>query len=374
MSKDYLPIHIICFGERAKLETPYRCIESKLFPAITIGNSLCSQVRATGKMYACKKLEKKRIKKRKGEAMVLIEKQILEKINSRFVGGTAYAYETKDALCLVLTIMNGGDLKFTSTIWAANPDWMWLGLGFTRRKDCKPENILLDGRRSRTDLGFRLTVDIPEGESVRGRVGTVRLHGARKEKVKREEVDRRVKSDQEKYSIKFSEDAIVPQLLAKSPPQRLGGKAGRHGAALIKQNPFFQPHINWRRLQAGMIDSPLYQTNVRFEYVVDQQPIGKLLFGLWCELKAPRYHRCLKFLDAAKRYEVETDEQRLELANAIRKEFMVGAEGEEGVCLPELGLAQSGCDKLTNGHKDLFASCVQAVKACLAGEPFRGVH
>lgn len=91
------------------------------------------QVRATGKMYACKKLEKKRIKKRKGEAMALNEKQILEKVNSRFVvsaaprgagrlggagadGGAqvslAYAYETKDALCLVLTIMNGGDLKF----------------------------------------------------------------------------------------------------------------------------------------------------------------------------------------------------------------------------------------------------------------------
>lgn len=58
-------------------------------------------------MYACKKLEKKRIKKRKGESMVLIEKQILQKINSRFVVNLAYAYETKDALCLVLTIMNG---------------------------------------------------------------------------------------------------------------------------------------------------------------------------------------------------------------------------------------------------------------------------
>jgi hypothetical protein len=65
------------------------------------------QVRATGKMYACKKLEKKRIKKRKGESMVLIEKQILQKIVSRFVVNLAYAYETKDALCLVLTIMNG---------------------------------------------------------------------------------------------------------------------------------------------------------------------------------------------------------------------------------------------------------------------------
>lgn len=43
------------------------------------------QVRATGKMYACKRLEKKRIKKRKGESMALNEKQILEKVNSQFV-------------------------------------------------------------------------------------------------------------------------------------------------------------------------------------------------------------------------------------------------------------------------------------------------
>nr|CAA75791.1 G-protein coupled receptor kinase 6-D [Mus musculus]CAA76977.1 G-protein coupled receptor kinase 6-D [Mus musculus] len=47
------------------------------------GEVCACQVRATGKMYACKKLEKKRIKKRKGEAMALNEKQILEKVNSR---------------------------------------------------------------------------------------------------------------------------------------------------------------------------------------------------------------------------------------------------------------------------------------------------
>ena len=40
-------------------------------------------------------------------------------------------------------------------------------------RDCKPENILLDskGHVRISDLG--LAVEIPEGEAVRGRVGTV---------------------------------------------------------------------------------------------------------------------------------------------------------------------------------------------------------
>lgn len=54
-------------------------------------NQVCAcQVRATGKMYACKKLEKKRVKKRKGEAMALNEKRILEKVNSSFVVSTTF--------------------------------------------------------------------------------------------------------------------------------------------------------------------------------------------------------------------------------------------------------------------------------------------
>ena len=36
-------------------------------------------------MYAMKKLEKKRIKKRKGEGMALNEKQLLERIDCRFI-------------------------------------------------------------------------------------------------------------------------------------------------------------------------------------------------------------------------------------------------------------------------------------------------
>ncbi|XP_049779043.1 G protein-coupled receptor kinase 2 [Schistocerca cancellata] len=270
------------------------------------GEVCACQVRATGKMYACKKLEKKRIKKRKGEAMVLTEKQILQKINSKFVVSLAYAYETKDALCLVLTIMNGGDLKFHIYNMGGEPGFdihrarfyaaeVLCGLEHLHAqgivyRDCKPENILLDdhGHVRISDLG--LAVEIPEGEMVRGRVGTVgymapevidnerytfspdwfsfgcliyeMIEGqapfrARKEKVKREEVDRRVKEDQEKYSHKFSEEAksLCQRLLKKSPKARLGCHNGRMGALEVKQHEFFRC-LNWKRLEAGVYEPP----------------------------------------------------------------------------------------------------------------------
>ena len=270
------------------------------------GEVCACQVRATGKMYACKKLEKKRIKKRKGEAMVLIEKQILQRINSKFVVSLAYAYETKDALCLVLTIMNGGDLKFHIYNMGGEPGFdlnrsrfyaaeVLCGLQHLHAqgivyRDCKPENILLDdtGHVRISDLG--LAVEIPEGDMVRGRVGTVgymapevidndkytfspdwfsfgcliyeMIEGqapfrARKEKVKREEVDRRVKDDTEKYSHKFSDEAmsLCQQLLKKSPKTRLGCQCGRQGAREVKHHEFFTC-LNWKRLEAGMCDPP----------------------------------------------------------------------------------------------------------------------
>ncbi|XP_067656914.1 G protein-coupled receptor kinase 5-like [Haliotis asinina] len=267
------------------------------------GEVCACQVRATGKMYACKKLEKKRIKKRKGEPMALNEKQILQKINSRFVVSLAYAFETKEALCLVLTIMNGGDLKFHIHNMG-NPGfpeeraWFYAaeitcGLADLHKenivyRDLKPENILLDdyGHVRISDLG--LAVEIPAGELIRGRVGTVgymapevvknerytmspdwwglgciiyeMIEGkapfrARKEKVKRDEVDRRVKEDTETYSSKFSEDcqAVCQALLQKNPTCRLG--CSSEGAAEVKAHPFFK-NINFRRLEAGMCEPP----------------------------------------------------------------------------------------------------------------------
>ncbi|XP_059820946.1 G protein-coupled receptor kinase 5-like isoform X1 [Hypanus sabinus] len=279
------------------------------------GEVCACQVRATGKMYACKKMEKKRIKKRKGETMALNEKQILEKVNSRFVVSLAYAYETKDALCLVLTIMNGGDLKF-HIYSMGNPGFeeervifyaaeICCGLDHLHQegivyRDLKPENILLDdnGHIRLSDLG--LAVTIPQGEKIRGRVGTVGYMApevinneqytvgpdwwglgcliyemtaghspfrARKERVKREEVEKRVQQQEEEYSDKFTEDAkrICRMLLTKDPKQRLGCKA--EGASEVKEHSFFKS-INFKRLEAGMLE-PSFVPDPRAVYCKD---------------------------------------------------------------------------------------------------------
>ncbi|KAK1175490.1 G protein-coupled receptor kinase 4-like isoform X1 [Acipenser oxyrinchus oxyrinchus] len=272
------------------------------------GEVCACQVRATGKMYACKKLEKKRVKKRKGEGMALNEKRILEKVNSSFVVSLAYAYETKDALCLVLTIMNGGDLKF-HIYSMGNPGFdeeraifyaaeICCGLEDLHRErivyryytpHCESGfEFLLNptGHIRISDLG--LAVQIPEGETIRGRVGTVgymapevilnesytfssdwwglgclvfeMIQGQcpfrrRKERVKREEVDRRVREDQEEYSDKFSEEAksICRMLLNKDPKVRLGCQG--QGATEVKQHPIFKS-FHFKRLEANMLDPP----------------------------------------------------------------------------------------------------------------------
>uniref|UniRef100_A0A672I6U7 G protein-coupled receptor kinase n=1 Tax=Salarias fasciatus TaxID=181472 RepID=A0A672I6U7_SALFA len=274
------------------------------------GEVCACQVRSSGKMYACKKLEKKRIKKRGGgggggggEAMVLNEKLILEKLNSRFVVSLAYAYETRDALCLVLTLMNGGDLKFhiyhmgepgldqdRAVFYSAQ---ICCGLEDLHReriayRDLKPENILLDdhGHIRISDLG--LAVHIPEGQTIKGRVGTVgymapevvrnqryalapdwwglgcllfeMLEGRapfqqRKRRMRREEVERLVLEAEEEYSAKFSRDArsLCRKLLAKDPSERLGCQGG--GASEVKGHPMFSS-INFTRLEAGMLQPP----------------------------------------------------------------------------------------------------------------------
>ncbi|XP_060931697.1 G protein-coupled receptor kinase 5-like [Limanda limanda] len=283
------------------------------------GEVWACQVRSTGMMYACKKLEKTHVKKRRGEAMALNEKRILEGLVSRFVVNLAYAYETKHALCMVLTMMSGGDLRYhiynigvpglerdRVCFYAAE---VCCGLMHLHQKsilyrDMKPENILLDdnGHIRISDLG--LAVRLSEGSLVRGRVGTLGYMApevighdhygmsadwwglgcliyemtsglppfrARGENLGTSEMERRIQTQQEEYNVKFGREVkeFCSSLLTKDPRQRLGcqGSKGEE----VRSHSFFQ-NINFRMLEAGLVQPP-FTPDPRQVYCSDVQDI-----------------------------------------------------------------------------------------------------
>ncbi|XP_061603705.1 G protein-coupled receptor kinase 5 isoform X1 [Phyllopteryx taeniolatus] len=283
------------------------------------GEVCACQVRATGMMYACKKLEKTHVKKRRGEDMALNEKEILEIVDSRFVVNLAYAYETKRDLCLVLTMMSGGDLKFhIYNMGAAGLDAhrvrfyaaeVCCGLVHLHHKsiiyrDLKPENILLDehGHIRISDLG--LAIRLTKSGVVQGRVGTLgymapevigreyygvsadwwglgcliyemtaghpllRMKG---EHPKKDEMEDRIQTKQEEYGERFQPCArdICSQLLVKDPNKRLGCQTS--GGRDVQAHPFFRD-INFRMLEAGLVEPP-FKPDPRLVYCSDVQDI-----------------------------------------------------------------------------------------------------
>ncbi|KAI5718718.1 hypothetical protein M8J77_025778 [Diaphorina citri] len=127
----------------------------------------------TGKMYAMKCLDKKRIKMKQGETLALNERIMLSLVSTGvdcpFIVCMTYAFHTPDKLCFILDLMNGGDLHYhLSQHGVFNEDEMRfyaaeviLGLEHMHRRyivyrDLKPANILLDehGHVRISDLGL----------------------------------------------------------------------------------------------------------------------------------------------------------------------------------------------------------------------------
>ncbi|KAM9306201.1 G protein-coupled receptor kinase 5 isoform 2-T3 [Pholidichthys leucotaenia] len=285
------------------------------------GEVWACQVRATGMMYACKKLEKTHVKKWKAEAMALNEKQILEELDSRFVVNLAYAYETKHSLCMVLTMMSGGDLKYhiynmgepglkkgRVQFYAAEVccGLIHLHQNSILYRDLKPENILLDdkGHIRISDLG--LAVKLSEGKLVRGRVGTLgymapevigrERYGtnadwwglgcliyemtagqppfrARGERPNPAVMEKRIQTEKEVYNDKFGKRArnLCTLLLAKDPKRRLGCQD--RGGKEVKSHPFFKK-INFRMLEAGLAEAP-FVPDPRLVYCSDVNDIDE---------------------------------------------------------------------------------------------------
>jgi len=127
----------------------------------------------SGKLYAMKVMNKKRIKIKKSEQLILNERHALSVVDSPFVVNLKYSFHSKDDVFLILDLMTGGDLSFhlqqrgrfpkkEGMYYAAR---IMLGLQALHDRnyvyrDLKPENCLLgeDGRVKLTDLGLATKV------------------------------------------------------------------------------------------------------------------------------------------------------------------------------------------------------------------------
>ncbi|KAG7467030.1 hypothetical protein MATL_G00148900 [Megalops atlanticus] len=287
------------------------------------GEVSACQMKATGKLYACKKLNKKRLKKRKGYEGAMVEKRILARVHSRFIVSLAYAFQTKTDLCLVMTIMNGGDLRYhIYNVDENNPGFeepracyytaqIINGLEHLHQKriiyrDLKPENVLLDneGNVRISDLG--LAVELNDDQfKTKGYAGTpgfmapellkgeeydysvdyftlgvtlyemVAAKGpfrTRGEKVEPKELKMRIINDPVTYTEKFSEvtKSFCEGLLEKEVDKRLGFKNGNCDE--LRAHPFFS-NVNWRKLEAGILPPP-FVPDSRTVYAKDLDDVG----------------------------------------------------------------------------------------------------
>lgn len=137
----------------------------------------------SGKLYAMKIQNKKRIKIKKAEQLTLNEQKCLADVNSPFVVNLKYSFQSPMDVFLILDLMTGGDLsfhlsqrrRFTPAQCQYYAARIMLGLqalhdrGYVYR-DLKPENCLLGecGRVKLTDLGLAVKVK----GSLRGAAGT----------------------------------------------------------------------------------------------------------------------------------------------------------------------------------------------------------
>lgn len=138
----------------------------------------------SGKIYAMKVLEKGRVQSKRQLARMLGERNILMKVQSPFIVGLHYAFQTTDKVYLVLDFVGGGDLfhhlrmqkKFPQEcvkFWAAE---IVCALDVLHAKsivyrDLKPENILLepDGHIVLVDFGLAKQMQNSSVQGVEGR-------------------------------------------------------------------------------------------------------------------------------------------------------------------------------------------------------------
>uniref|UniRef100_A0AAQ5ZA16 G protein-coupled receptor kinase n=1 Tax=Amphiprion ocellaris TaxID=80972 RepID=A0AAQ5ZA16_AMPOC len=237
----------------------------------------------TGKMYAMKCLDKKRIKMKQGETLALNERIMLSLVSTGdcpFIVCMTYAFHTPDKLCFILDLMNGGDLHYHLSqhgvfsekemrFYAAE---IILGLEhmhnrFVVYRDLKPANILLDehGHVRISDLGLALHLSLLIsicGDFISLEAGgggfKYYLHSPfRQHKTKdKHEIDRMTLTMNVELPDSFTAELkdLLEGLLQRDVSKRLGCQ-GR-GAPEVKEHQFFKG-IDWQQVYLQKYSPPL---------------------------------------------------------------------------------------------------------------------
>ncbi|XP_023288829.1 G protein-coupled receptor kinase 1 isoform X4 [Orussus abietinus] len=259
----------------------------------------------TGKMYAMKCLDKKRIKMKQGETLALNERIMLSLVSTGvdcpFIVCMTYAFHTPDKLCFILDLMNGGDLHYHLSQHGVfnEPEMKFyaaeviLGLEHMHRRcivyrDLKPANILLDehGHVRISDLGLACDFSKKKPHASVGTHGymapevlskgtaydssadwfsfgcmlykLLKGHSPfRQHKTKdKHEIDRMTLTMNVELPESFSKElqSLLEGLLQRDINNRLGCRG--HGADELKEHPFFSG-IDWQQVYLQKYTPPL---------------------------------------------------------------------------------------------------------------------
>eukprot|EP00484_Ammonia_sp_Unknown_P018451 CAMPEP_0197040342 /NCGR_PEP_ID=MMETSP1384-20130603/17069_1 /TAXON_ID=29189 /ORGANISM="Ammonia sp." /LENGTH=646 /DNA_ID=CAMNT_0042471083 /DNA_START=151 /DNA_END=2091 /DNA_ORIENTATION=+ len=284
----------------------------------------------TGKLYAMKQINKKRVSATESAETIMSERNFLADMDSVFVTTLKYAFMDDQTLYLILDLMIGGDLKFhlnndktfseeRSRFYAAE---VLLGLDHIHSKgiiyrDLKLENVLVDekGHCKISDLGLAVRMN---NDLVKGYAGTPgytapevvlshyydhivdffslgvmiyrflcgkkpfqskrrhhNRHGENRQENQRRrttELDRNVVEMEPDFPSQYfvpSAKSILKGLLCKNPKKRMGA----NGIDEIKQHPWFDT-IDFGLLEAGYLDPP-FVPSLDEIHAEQQQHIGR---------------------------------------------------------------------------------------------------
>ena len=296
----------------------------KLLGRGSFGEVLLVRLKATGRIYAMKILDKKVLKIKKQQNHTKTERDLMVKINCPFIVNIKSAFQDDTNLYLVSEFMQGGDMFFhmhDGQIIIFNNEKtkfymieLVLALEFLHKnnmvyRDLKPENILLDslGHVKLTDFGLSKILEDEEDKAFTlcgtpqylapevllrqgydkmvdwwslGCVMYEMLCGCLPFAIKRG-LKLSMKIYERKISFPKGLDTnakdLIEKLLVVNPQNRIG--FGPNGSDDIKNHPFFEG-VDWdlamkKKLKPPFIPKLKNDTDLRyFDNIFTDEPIG----------------------------------------------------------------------------------------------------